>query len=203
MQAYITHEHPVAIAPPSGFTVTTGAVVPANDRALILSRPSATGATTTRRSATGRYWSIRIRAQSSPRLPLGDGRERAAVPGLSLVRGFRLPIVAISVCGRLQPFPTEGVAMKDGIHPDYHEITVLMTDGTTYKTRLNLRQGRRHAAPRHRLEVASSLDGRPAAPFGHRRPARPLQQTLPGLRTEVLAGVLTTPETRAARPAAR
>ena len=22
--------------------------------------------------------------------------------------------------------------MKDGIHPDYHEITVLMTDGTTY-----------------------------------------------------------------------
>ena len=25
--------------------------------------------------------------------------------------------------------------MKAGIHPDYHEITVLMTDGTTYKTR--------------------------------------------------------------------
>ena len=25
--------------------------------------------------------------------------------------------------------------MKDGIHPDYHEITVIMTDGTTYKTR--------------------------------------------------------------------
>jgi large subunit ribosomal protein L31 len=25
--------------------------------------------------------------------------------------------------------------MKDGIHPDYHEITVVMTDGTTYKTR--------------------------------------------------------------------
>ena len=25
--------------------------------------------------------------------------------------------------------------MKDGIHPDYHEITVQMTDGTTYKTR--------------------------------------------------------------------
>jgi hypothetical protein len=22
-------------------------------------------------------------------------------------------------------------AMKDGIHPDYHEITVVMTDGTT------------------------------------------------------------------------
>ena len=26
-------------------------------------------------------------------------------------------------------------AMKDGIHPDYHEITVVMTDGTSYKTR--------------------------------------------------------------------
>jgi large subunit ribosomal protein L31 len=26
-------------------------------------------------------------------------------------------------------------AMKDGIHPDYHEITVMMTDGTTYQTR--------------------------------------------------------------------
>ena len=25
--------------------------------------------------------------------------------------------------------------MKDGIHPDYHEITVMMTDGTSYKTR--------------------------------------------------------------------
>src|SRR5438094_7423981 len=25
--------------------------------------------------------------------------------------------------------------MKEGIHPDYHEITVMMTDGTSYKTR--------------------------------------------------------------------
>lgn len=25
--------------------------------------------------------------------------------------------------------------MKEKIHPDYHEITVQMTDGTTYKTR--------------------------------------------------------------------
>jgi len=28
MHEYITHEHPMAIAPPSGFAVTTGAVVP-------------------------------------------------------------------------------------------------------------------------------------------------------------------------------
>jgi large subunit ribosomal protein L31 len=25
--------------------------------------------------------------------------------------------------------------MKQGIHPDYHEITVVMTDGTSFKTR--------------------------------------------------------------------
>jgi large subunit ribosomal protein L31 len=25
--------------------------------------------------------------------------------------------------------------MKPGIHPDYHEITVVMTDGTSFKTR--------------------------------------------------------------------
>jgi large subunit ribosomal protein L31 len=29
----------------------------------------------------------------------------------------------------------EGHTMKPGIHPDYHEITVIMTDGTTYRTR--------------------------------------------------------------------
>jgi uncharacterized protein DUF1236 len=28
MHEYITHEHPVAVAPPAGFAVTTGAVVP-------------------------------------------------------------------------------------------------------------------------------------------------------------------------------
>lgn len=27
------------------------------------------------------------------------------------------------------------VAMKQGIHPDYHEITVIMTDGTSFTTR--------------------------------------------------------------------
>lgn len=28
--------------------------------------------------------------------------------------------------------------MKKGIHPDYHEVTVVMTDGTEYKTRTTL-----------------------------------------------------------------
>ena len=30
---------------------------------------------------------------------------------------------------------SEGDTMKEGIHPDYHEITVMLTDGTSYKTR--------------------------------------------------------------------
>jgi large subunit ribosomal protein L31 len=29
----------------------------------------------------------------------------------------------------------EEALMKEGIHPDYHEITVVMTDGTSYQTR--------------------------------------------------------------------
>ena len=29
----------------------------------------------------------------------------------------------------------EGMAMKPEIHPDYHTITVVMTDGTEYQTR--------------------------------------------------------------------
>jgi large subunit ribosomal protein L31 len=29
----------------------------------------------------------------------------------------------------------KGLAMKKGIHPDYHAIKVVMTDGTTYETR--------------------------------------------------------------------
>jgi large subunit ribosomal protein L31 len=28
-----------------------------------------------------------------------------------------------------------GATMKPGIHPEYHEITVIMTDGTEFKTR--------------------------------------------------------------------
>lgn len=31
--------------------------------------------------------------------------------------------------------PKGPLPMKPGIHPDYHEINVIMTDGTTYKTR--------------------------------------------------------------------
>jgi large subunit ribosomal protein L31 len=40
---------------------------------------------------------------------------------------------AAAVCYKRARF--EGGAMKEGIHPDYHEITVMMTDGSSYKTR--------------------------------------------------------------------
>src|SRR5438270_8388105 len=30
---------------------------------------------------------------------------------------------------------TEDCSMKEGIHPEYHEITVVMTDGSSYQTR--------------------------------------------------------------------
>ena len=35
----------------------------------------------------------------------------------------------------IKPLPIGERVMKEGIHPDYHEITVVMTDGTSYKTR--------------------------------------------------------------------
>jgi large subunit ribosomal protein L31 len=36
---------------------------------------------------------------------------------------------------RVAKFAPKDDVMKKDIHPDYHEITVVMTDGTTYKTR--------------------------------------------------------------------
>jgi large subunit ribosomal protein L31 len=37
--------------------------------------------------------------------------------------------------GRFAAAPVQGKPMKKGIHPDYHEIKVVMTDGTEYSTR--------------------------------------------------------------------
>jgi large subunit ribosomal protein L31 len=38
-------------------------------------------------------------------------------------------------CGFRRSFTSGARAMKQDTHPDYHFITVVMTDGTTYKTR--------------------------------------------------------------------
>jgi large subunit ribosomal protein L31 len=39
------------------------------------------------------------------------------------------------LAGRYQPYSERPCIMKSGIHPDYHSITVKMTDGTEYQTR--------------------------------------------------------------------
>jgi large subunit ribosomal protein L31 len=36
---------------------------------------------------------------------------------------------------RYMPAPAGAATMKPGIHPAYHEINVVMTDGTQFKTR--------------------------------------------------------------------
>ncbi len=48
-------------------------------------------------------------------------------------RGARPPVPAGTGAGA--PSPREDRAMKKDIHPDYHEIKVLMTDGTEFTTR--------------------------------------------------------------------
>jgi large subunit ribosomal protein L31 len=53
-------------------------------------------------------------------------RPRESGAGSSLRRERRLAISGGAAGGR---------AMKEGIHPDYHEITITMTDGSSYKTR--------------------------------------------------------------------
>ena len=70
--------------------------------------------------------------------------------------------------GRNQPLPKE-IAMKSGTHPDYHFITVQMTDGTELPDPLDLGQGRRHAAPRNRSDAR--IRRGPAAPAACSTPA--------------------------------
>jgi large subunit ribosomal protein L31 len=70
----------------------------------------------TPQSAQARVLSRGLAQSISPRL--GGG---------SALRGN----VLFAIRPHLQRSPT----MKDGIHPDYHEITIVMTDGTSYQTR--------------------------------------------------------------------
>src|SRR5262249_30921423 len=57
----------------------------------------------------------------SPRSALAFGGRRRYMPALA-------PPVAVGCASRSS-------AMKPGIHPEYHDITVVMTDGTQFKTR--------------------------------------------------------------------
>src|SRR4051794_18365555 len=60
--------------------------------------------------------------------PMRPRRYIAGIP-IQAIRAGRPPI-------RWRPTrQIEAGTMKQGIHPDYHEITVVMTDGTSYQTR--------------------------------------------------------------------
>ena len=76
--------------------------------------------------------------------------------------------------------------MKQGIHPDYHEITIVMTDGTAYQTRSTYGKAGDTLRLENRFEIAPGLDRRPAAAARHRRPTRPLQQAVSGFRPQIL-----------------
>ena len=74
--------------------------------------------------------------------------------------------------------------MKPDIHPDYHTIKVVMTDGTEFTTRTTWGKEGDTSAPRHRPEVASGLDRRPAAAARPRRPALALPEEVRGPRPQ-------------------
>jgi len=54
-------------------------------------------------------------------------------PGISCIAPAE-PGIRKSLCGAF-PAIERVFAMKQGIHPEYHMINVVMTDGTTFKTR--------------------------------------------------------------------
>jgi large subunit ribosomal protein L31 len=48
---------------------------------------------------------------------------------------WRLTLDSLRLARYTAPSPARKFAMKSGIHPEYHEINVVMTDGSTFKTR--------------------------------------------------------------------
>ena len=68
--------------------------------------------------------------------------------------------------------------MKSGTHPDYHMITVQMTDGTTFQTRSTW--GKEGDTLHLEIDptVAPGVDRRTWPDARHGRPGRALQQAL-------------------------
>jgi large subunit ribosomal protein L31 len=50
-------------------------------------------------------------------------------------RGFLAPAIAGGAIYSCRSFTSVALSMKQDTHPDYHFITVVMTDGTSYQTR--------------------------------------------------------------------
>ena len=70
--------------------------------------------------------------------------------------------------------------MKKDIHPDYHEINVVMTDGTEFKTRSTYGKAGDTLRLGHRPEVPSRLDRRAQA-GRYWRSGSQVQEALPGI----------------------
>ena len=52
-----------------------------------------------------------------------------------MVSATNLPLFPASGIGPADPEGLTDIVMKKQIHPDYHMITVVMTDGTSFETR--------------------------------------------------------------------
>jgi len=113
------------------------------------------------------------------------------------------------------PCPTlERPSMKKEIHPDYHEITVVMTDGTSYQTRSTYGKAGDTLAAGDRLEIASgpgpaarsacrkaaSSPDRQQALRGHQDQVRPLPDRRGALQRRRVSG---SAPRRPAHPGAR
>ena len=102
----------------------------------------------------------------------------AVRPRLSYRRGF--------AAGRYRRLVSRTHSMKPGIHPEYHEINVIMTDGTTFKTMSCAGK----AGDTMRLDIdPKSHPGvdRRAAHHGHRRPGREIQPEVRRYRAQEAA----------------
>jgi large subunit ribosomal protein L31 len=80
-----------------------------------------------RKSSLGLVTTCGLSYRVAQRIQTVAGKRRAVVPFLRSVSIF------VTICsGKTQ---REDPAMKQEIHPDYHTIKVVMTDGTEYTTR--------------------------------------------------------------------
>ena len=108
-------------------------------------------------------------------------RPRDALGGLRFRGATSSTEAAIDENGRRCGDPAR-TTMKADIHPDYHTIKVVMTDGTEFFTRSTW--GKEGDVMQLDIDptVASGVDRRPAAADGPRRPPVALQQEVRQLR---------------------
>ena len=109
-----------------------------------------------------------------------DGRPRPHGPtcASSALRYRSVNRKSRRTSGRLFAYFARDSTMKPDIHPNYHMIKVVMTNGVEFMTRSTYGEDGRDAASGHRSEHPSGLDRRLAAAARSRRPAVALQHPL-------------------------